>query len=149
MSRKIILSLSVVVVVALVGCLIMYQASNRESEGIIPDSPVDKNPVSSEETIDRPEVSDDDLGLMSLSRSLLTELMQIIEDEGTGIDVIDLADMTELQLNETIKDVDLSDDQLALVESHYETLDKMRELAESGASPAQIAEEIRPNKRPS
>ncbi len=127
----------------------MYQASNRESESVMADAPVDKNPVSSEGDTDRPEVLDDDLGLFGLSRSLLTELMQIIEDEGTGIDVIDLVDRTEIQLNETIKDIDLSDDQLALVESHYETLDKMRELAESGASPAQIAEEIRPNKRPS
>ena len=50
-------------------------------------------------------------------------------------------------LTESIKDIDLSEDQLTVVNSIGASLDKMRELTKSGASPAQIAEEIRPNKR--
>ena len=149
MDNKIFLALSVVLVIALIGGVIMYQTSNLENEEINPDISIDENPVSPDGETDRPEDTDDDLGLMEISRSLLSGLMQIIEDEGTAADVIGLVDLTEVQLNETIKDIDLSDDQLALVESQYETLDKMRKLAENGASPTQIADEIKPNKRPS
>ena len=131
------LSLSVVIVIALVGGLILYEVSDPELD-LNTDDSVNK---------DRTEISTDNLGLMNISRTLLTGLKQIVVDEGTGLDVIDLVDRTEVQLNETIKDVDLSGDQLLLVENLYGTLDKMKDLAESGASPAQISETLRPNKR--
>ena len=91
----------------------------------------------------------DELGLMNLTRGLMTELSIIVEESGTVIDVIDLVTAIEIQLNDTIEDVELSEDQISAVNVLFDTLDKMEELAKKGSSPAQIAEEIRLNKRPS
>ena len=146
-NKKSLLSFSVVIVLALVGGLIIYNVSNQEPS-VVQTNILDKNPISSEK-IGRTEILEDDLGLMNISRVLLSDLKQIVAKEGTGLDVIDLVGRTEIVLNETIKDVDLSDDQLPLVENLYGTLDNMKELAENGACPAQIAETIRPSKRTS
>lgn len=91
---------------------------------------------------------DDELGLMNLTRGLMTELSIIVEEEGATVDVIDLVNAIEGQLNDTIKDVELSEDQLSMVDALFGTLDKMEELVKNGSSPAQIAEEIRPSRRP-
>ena len=148
MSQKTLLSLAVVTFLAIAGGLILNQVYNSELlEHSKTSTPTNSETEPNEDTNDRTADFDDELGLMDLSRGLLTDLMQIINDEGTGLDVIDLADQTEVQLNETIKDVDLNEDQMTMVENLTGTLDKIRELAQSGSSPAQIAEEIRPNKR--
>jgi len=85
---------------------------------------------------------------MNISRSLITGLSQIVMEEGTGNDVINLVNSIEIQLNTTIDNVELSEDQLSMLYALFDSLDKAEDMAKNGVSPAQILEEMRP-KRPS
>lgn len=83
---------------------------------------------------------------MNISRSLMTGLAQIVEEEGTDDDVINLVNSIEIQLNRTIENVDLSKDQLSLLYALFDSLDKAEELAKDSVSPAQILDEMQPKK---
>lgn len=92
---------------------------------------------------------EDELGIYELSMSFLTNMRTIVDEEGSVVEVLELVNETQVQLDDTIAGLNLIEPQLQMVHSLQDTLNEAKELAETGESPANILDEIRPNKRPS
>lgn len=104
---------------------------------------------------DRPDVEmedkppmDDELGVFNLTRTFITGLETIIDEEGTTVNVLDLVGNIEVQLTEITQGIDLTDEQTSMVQSLSDTLNTARDLAQDGESPSVILSQIQPDNRP-
>lgn len=130
------LSISVILLITLVAGIFYFQTL---------DEPLDPKLESSSQM--NRTIEEDELGLSDLTRAFFSGLKQIVDDEGTGTNVINLVEVTEVQLNKTIQDRELTEDQQTMVDNLSLLISKAKDLAQSGMSPDQILEEIWPNKR--
>ncbi len=147
MNEKTILALASILLIFGVGGYIMHQANNAQPEdGTAVELPQEEMPNPPSRPEDQLKDVDDELGLMNIIREFSMGVKKIVEDEGTGINVLDLVTETEGLLNETITGVELTDEQSLMVENFTDNLDFVKDMAESGASPAEIADALRPKK---
>lgn len=146
MSGNFILLGAIIFIIALGGGLYYYKYSFQSPEALEPEKQPNANHSVSDEAFPPLDFTGDELGLMNISRNLITGLAQIVKEEGTENDVINLVNSIEIQLNKTIENVELSEDQLSTLYALFDSLDKAEELAKDGVSPAQILEEMQPEK---
>lgn len=144
----------VIVLVLTTGLVIHYQVNNGPIDGgenITEPLSEEYNPKlgegRSQAEGNRPPI-DDELGIFNLTRSLMTGLQSIIDEEGTSVNVLDLSNEVEAQLIETIQGAEMSDEQRSMVNMLLETLSLVQELAQDGESPSTILSQVRPNNRP-
>lgn len=95
-----------------------------------------------------PGLFNDTLGVSGIFRDLLMGLSTIADEEGTSEDALGLVTEMEGRLSEAVEGQELDEEQTALVDSLTEMMDEVRELAEEGASPADILETVMPQRRP-
>ena len=145
-SRNIVVVLAFLVAVSAGACFLLYN-TGESGNSLTKDSGLPPSEIPDRGSGMQGGLNDT-FGLKDIIIRLMTGLSEISENEGTAVDIIDLAEKLKIELNTSVAGIELNEDQGSMVDQIKEQLDLVQELAENGSSVEYILEQIRPQRRP-